>query len=192
MKTVFIFILLLLCANQLSAQIGINTETVHASATLDINKEKNNAGMLLPRVTTAQKMAITNPAHGLFLYDTTKECISQNIGTEAAPHWICMKQNATRFFYMPSINIKTPALGGGSTNLYLEYINQFGTPMAKNPLAAANIPYYLNPQDLSYYITYYDPLVFSNVKIDVNGNATYTIIKKADYDSYMNVVFVVK
>ena len=46
---------------------------------------------------------------------------------------------------------------------------------------------------LYYYVTYYDPTVFDNISIDANGVMTYDIIgQPADYNSLINVVFVVK
>lgn len=54
-----------------NAQIGIGSEIVnpHASAILDI--QSSTKGMLAPRMTTAQRMAISSPAESLLVYDTT-------------------------------------------------------------------------------------------------------------------------
>lgn len=48
--------------------VGINTATPDASAILDINS--TSAGVLLPRMTDAQRIAITAPATGLLVYQT--------------------------------------------------------------------------------------------------------------------------
>jgi hypothetical protein len=56
---------------QTSAQTGatgIGTTSPHSSAILDINS--NNKGVLFPRVSTTQRMAITNPAMGLMVFYT--------------------------------------------------------------------------------------------------------------------------
>jgi hypothetical protein len=50
-----------------------------------------NAGLLIPRMTTAQKNAITTPAKGLIVYDTTLDDITVNIGTGSVPNWIGLK-----------------------------------------------------------------------------------------------------
>ncbi len=50
------------------AQVGINTTTPDPSSILDITS--SNKGMLLPRLTTAQRTAISSPANGLIVYDT--------------------------------------------------------------------------------------------------------------------------
>lgn len=51
--------------------VGINTTTPDASSLLDLNS--TNRGFLAPRMTTAQRMAITSPADGLMVYDTTSK-----------------------------------------------------------------------------------------------------------------------
>lgn len=173
-------------------QIGVNTESPHSTAALEINSPSQ--GVLLPRLTTLDKESIATPANGLLVYDTDKQCISQNIGTETNPQWICLTQNQTRFFYMPSINIPTPNLGVVPTplDLYEEYKKQFNIPAGKNPAAPANIAYYTSADQLYYYVTYYDKNVMNITNISDDGKVSYSIIKKADYDTYMNVIFVIK
>ena len=50
------------------AQVGINTNTPDASSALDI--ESNTGGILIPRMTEAQRDAIALPASGLMIYQT--------------------------------------------------------------------------------------------------------------------------
>ena len=50
------------------AQIGINNETPDASAVLDVTS--TTAGFLMPRMTNAQRQAISNPAAGLQVFVT--------------------------------------------------------------------------------------------------------------------------
>lgn len=57
-----------------NAQVGINTTSPHASSILDMSS--TTQGMLAPRMTTAEKLAITSPANGLLVYDTDlKQCL---------------------------------------------------------------------------------------------------------------------
>src|SRR5205085_9002833 len=49
--------------------VGINNNTPHASAILDV--KSNTKGMLIPRTSTTSRIAIINPAKGLMIYDTT-------------------------------------------------------------------------------------------------------------------------
>jgi hypothetical protein len=66
-----IFIIALLICHVLMCQnnnIGIGTTTPHQSAALDI--VSNNQGLLTPRLTSAQRLAIVQPALGLLVFDT--------------------------------------------------------------------------------------------------------------------------
>jgi len=66
-KTVLLLLFLLFTAIG-NAQIGIGTVTPDASSVLDITS--TTKGMLAPRMTTAQRIAIATPAQGLMVYDT--------------------------------------------------------------------------------------------------------------------------
>ena len=65
--------ILFLCSSlllQLQAQqnVGIGTNTPHASALLHLNS--TTKGLLIPRMATADRLLITSPADGLMVYDT--------------------------------------------------------------------------------------------------------------------------
>jgi trimeric autotransporter adhesin len=49
--------------------VGINNNTPHASAVLDV--KSFTKGMLIPRTSTTSRLAIVDPAKGLILFDTT-------------------------------------------------------------------------------------------------------------------------
>jgi fibronectin-binding autotransporter adhesin len=51
--------------------VGINQTSVNASAILDI--ASTTKGILVPRMTSTQRTAISSPADGLLVYDTTQE-----------------------------------------------------------------------------------------------------------------------
>lgn len=64
-----LFVTLLILASQFAlGQVGINTTTPHPSAMLDLNSTVS--GLLIPRMTQAQKTAIPTPATGLLIYQT--------------------------------------------------------------------------------------------------------------------------
>jgi hypothetical protein len=67
--------MLTITGNNASLKIGINNTTPNASAILDI--ASTTLGLLPPRMTTTQKNAISSPAAGLVVYDTTlnKLCV---------------------------------------------------------------------------------------------------------------------
>lgn len=55
-------------------QIGIGG-TPHPSAVLDLKTPGNNKGLLMPRVTTTQRLTIPQPAQGLLVYDLDKAAL---------------------------------------------------------------------------------------------------------------------
>ena len=56
------------------SNIGIGTATPHPSAKLDVTS--TTQGFLPPRMTTAQRNAIINPAEGLIIYNITTSCLN--------------------------------------------------------------------------------------------------------------------
>ncbi len=59
--------------------VGIGTNSPDASAVLDASA--SNKGLLMPRLTTAQRKAIANPAMGLLVFDTDKATVMFYDGT---------------------------------------------------------------------------------------------------------------
>ncbi|SFH77502.1 hypothetical protein [Halpernia frigidisoli] len=71
-----------------NAQVGINTASPDPSAVLDLQfKTGTPAGMLTPRMTTAQRLAVSLPANGLLVYDTDLKTFVYNSGTSAVSVW---------------------------------------------------------------------------------------------------------
>jgi hypothetical protein len=64
--------LFVLFAGTVSAQVGIGTTTPNPNAVLDLQSPGNNQGLLVPRLTTIQRSALTLSAqeNGLMVYDT--------------------------------------------------------------------------------------------------------------------------
>lgn len=175
--------------------IGIGTTIPDASSQLDVSS--TDRGVLIPRMTSAQRDAIESPANGLLVFDTDRQCISQNVGTSSAPDWVCISGNVVRFFYMPAITFDTSEDAVGQTkDLYQLYKDQFSmsdpNTTASSAGAPATIPSFPEATDLYYYITYYDPDVFSSVSIDANGIMTYDVTAAATDCSFINIVFAIK
>ncbi|MBP8041221.1 MAG: tail fiber domain-containing protein [Bacteroidales bacterium] len=70
-------IFMVLLANTVFAQnnVGINATGAlpHPSAALDV--DASDKGVLIPRLTTFQRLSIPNPANGLLVYDTDEKCV---------------------------------------------------------------------------------------------------------------------
>jgi len=89
--SVVAFVLLLLTGaginNAFAQNVGINTVTPNASAMLDV--VSTNSGILVPRITMAQRDAIVTPATSLLIYQTDNTAgYYYNSGTPAAPVWV--------------------------------------------------------------------------------------------------------
>jgi len=150
---------------------------------------------------------ITRSAGGILSVDGTATQVTAGTdisvtgdGSSATPYVIA--NTRPNIFYPPSIAIDVSAysgttITGESINLYSQYIAQYGSPMVRSDVgggdeAPAAIPTY-GATELYYYVTLFDNTVFDNVSIDANGVMTYDIIgAPADYNSLINVVFVVK
>lgn len=55
------------------SHMSIGTPSSNASAAMEV--QKTNAGLLLPRMTTAQRNAIVSPPKGLVVFNLTENCI---------------------------------------------------------------------------------------------------------------------
>jgi hypothetical protein len=94
MRQLLSSLLLLLSINLLQAQnnVGIGTTSPNASAQLDVTS--TTKGMLIPRMTSAQRIAIASPAPGLLVYETTtntfwyyNSSVWNQIGTGGTASW---------------------------------------------------------------------------------------------------------
>ncbi len=76
MKKLFIIFLAALSCCFVHAQnkVGIGTNTPHASAALDVSS--TSGGLLIPRMTAAQRRAIPTPTSGLIVYQTNADVLS--------------------------------------------------------------------------------------------------------------------
>ncbi|MDP5199800.1 hypothetical protein [Flavobacterium sp. DG2-3] len=114
---ILLFFFLLSAASQ--AQIGIGTITPDATSILDITS--TTQGMLAPRMTTAQRTAITTPAESLLVFDTTDKAFYFYNTLTAT--WIKManesalKRNNYKLVKSATDLAPELAAGGGSTYL---------------------------------------------------------------------------
>lgn len=99
--------MLLLCgisiiANQeVQAQASVGIPTPDASAMFQV--ESTTKGALLPRMTAAQRGAISSPANGLLVYQTDgTQGLYMNIGTAGTPNWVTALHSSSS---LPAANI---------------------------------------------------------------------------------------
>ncbi len=87
--------LLALGFNAANAQGGVAINAAGAppdnSAVLDVSS--SSKGLLMPRITTAQRNAIASPAKGLFIYNTDCDVVNFNAGTPSSPNWVTMNSS---------------------------------------------------------------------------------------------------
>lgn len=85
----------LLFAQVALAQTGIGVASPNASAKLEV--AATDKGFLLPRMTAAQRTAITSPANGLLIYQTDAPTgFYVNTGTSGTPVWTRVNMDWTR------------------------------------------------------------------------------------------------
>ncbi len=87
-KLFALFLFGILPALHLSAQTVIGAPAPDPSAMLDV--QSTSKGFLPPRMTTAERNAIENPATGLLVFNTTLNCIEMNVGGPSQPAWACL------------------------------------------------------------------------------------------------------
>lgn len=103
----------------INGQVGINTTTPDASAILEISS--TTKGMLAPRMTTAQKLAIVSPANGLMVYDTDLK--SYSYYDMPVSSWVNLNSGRNKFKRIKSTDVLATVLaselaaGGGSKYL---------------------------------------------------------------------------
>jgi hypothetical protein len=88
-------LLFFLCCTAFSQNVGIGTNTPHASAVLDV--VSNSKGLSIPSLTTAQRTAIASPKTGLFVFDTDRQTL-------------CMYNGANWVYFQSSVepNVTLP------------------------------------------------------------------------------------
>jgi hypothetical protein len=127
MKTLYTFLFLCLSFPAM-AQVGINNvgAAPHASAMLDISS--TNRGLLVPRMTMAQRNAIVTPATGLMIFQTDNTPgYFYNAGTPAAPVWSMLGGTASPWLTNGSYVYYNSGNVGIGTNSPTALLHAIGT-----------------------------------------------------------------
>ncbi|MCX6246865.1 MAG: hypothetical protein NTW10_03940 [Bacteroidetes bacterium] len=103
MKKLSIFVgLLLLFCNTMLAQVGINADNSAPDPSSMLDVKSTCKGLLPPRMTTTQRDAITAPAAGLIIYNTSKNCNETYNGSSwvSNTHYISESYGGGIVFYI--------------------------------------------------------------------------------------------
>ena len=101
-KFITAFIFCVTIVNGFSQNVAINTSGLNADASAMLDIASSSKGLLTPRMTTAQRTAISSPANGLLVFDTD-----------------------TKTFWFFSTSWKELTTGGGGGNFSLPYSGTF-------------------------------------------------------------------
>ena len=110
--------LIIVCSSNLSAQIkmGDNPNSIDPASLLEL--ESTDKGFLWPRLTVAQRDNINFPPKGLTIYNVDLDCVEVNVGTKAAPDWLCLSEDSDNQIisdFTLNGNVLTISLEGGNT-----------------------------------------------------------------------------
>jgi hypothetical protein len=130
MKSQLLVMLLVLAAVaevQAQSKVGSNPTTLDASAAFEI--ESTNKGFLPPRMTTTQRNAISSPATGLVIFNTTTGTLQTNTGTPAAAVWSTINAPVAAYSSGDTIGLyQTNAFTGtGNNSNFFGYLAGNGT-----------------------------------------------------------------
>ena len=153
------FLLFLFFQLSLNAQVGIGTTTPQGSSILDINSDSK--GLLIPRMSTRDRLRITNPATSLLVYDTNEKAFFFNEASPSSPGWIKISSDFPKrddYKLVKNISDLAPefAAGGG-----LRYLLTEGTFYEINGSITLQAPIDLNNAYLSGLDTNEDKLIRS-------------------------------
>jgi hypothetical protein len=112
MKRCYLTVVLLILFSGLMAQsVGIGTESPDTTAVLDLQSTRK--GLLIPRMTTAERKAILRPAKALLVYQTDSIAgFYYNTGDASAPSW----QNLASYDLQQNINTNGHWVSGDGSN----------------------------------------------------------------------------
>jgi hypothetical protein len=141
-----IFVFLLKYSAPAQENVGIGTSTPDSSAVLELSTQllSSPKGFLTPRITTTQRNAITLPANGLLIFNTTTNQFEYNSGSAASPTWSPLLSNSSSGT-VTSIGLSLPSIfevsGSpvtGSGTLTATFVNQPQNTVFAGPASGVN------------------------------------------------------
>lgn len=159
----YLFLLLLIKFSVQAQSVAINTDKSAANPSAMLDVKSNTKGLLIPRTSTISRLAITNPAKGLMLYDTTAGSFWFYNGTS----WNSLSSGgATNYWTANGSNI----YNNNSGNVGIGLINPLASLHIKNNSEA------LRMEGTRPYLSFYDNA--ANLK---------SFILKSDNDLYIGM-----
>ncbi len=127
--TLLLLAFIIISSYALIAQgVSINNDGSYSDESAMLDVFSTDKGILIPRMTTSQRNAITNPAKGLLVYDTTEELFYYNSETSNSPVWVPINSgwqaSKSRIKILPSDFLATTKV---TTPSPIGYNNSSGT-----------------------------------------------------------------
>jgi len=102
-RTIALFIFAVILTRHTDAQVGINTDGTLPDNSAMLDVRSTTKGMLVPRMTTAERNGIANPATGLLVFCTDNNQYYSNKGIPSAPNWVMVssqwKENGNNIYF---------------------------------------------------------------------------------------------
>ncbi|MDA9333741.1 DUF1566 domain-containing protein [Polaribacter sp.] len=127
MKHFFTLLAAVLLTATTYAQVGVGTTTPDASAALDITS--TTKGLLPPRMTTAERDAISSAAKGLIVFNTTLNTLQINEGDDTTANWVSLSSTSATYSIGDVVN--------GGVVFWIDSTGQHGLVVAFSDVATS-------------------------------------------------------
>ena len=117
------------------AQVGIGTNTPDASAVLEIVANSNDKGILIPRLTEAERNSIVSPANGLLIYQTNN---NPGLYTFDGTNWTALGEVRLVNGQLPNPLTGEVLIPANTDSQTLSLVGQILTISAGNSVTLAN------------------------------------------------------
>ncbi len=149
-----------------SGTVAVGTSTPNESAVMDISS--SNKGMLIPRMTRANRDAIANPATGLLLYQTNETPgFYYNAGTAFTPNWVNVAKRVDTLVIGPESFFPTRDISYHTDAHSARYINVDGNIYDKL-VAPVNLPSGVTVKQMK--VFFYDESTTANLEFTLREN----------------------
>ena len=201
-----------------AAQVTIGS-TDEPNATLDVRSNSTNLkapdGIIAPRL-TGDELFAKNGIYGTdqndaLVYVTAAASpdnqVGKTINVKAPGYYYYDATNSVwttfatdnqkvEWFYMPSslLDVVPDTQEPKTADLFAMYKDDITTSSVSSDASHPFVEFRpeLTADDFYYYVVGYDKTLFSNISISNKGIMTYTVLKEADEDSYIDIAFVRK